>query len=443
MRCNLTAVREAQSTFEDTVTWLKDCRALPDDVDTKARLLLLDTFGCILAGLRHGEVRQFARALAAAFPGDVQWPGSDVRLGPAGAAALGAAAACWDEACEGNAQAHGRPGLPVVPCLLALAAQRNATLGDLLLALATGYEVGARAGEAWRIPAGLHVDGSWHSLAAAAGTARFISGGDAIGPAIEAAACQIPASLYLPITVGSVVRNAYVAHAALLGLLAAATAEAKFVSPTGALEEARRRVLRASEPARVTPAGEWMLRDGYLKLYAGVRHTHYGVEAALRLRARHAFALDDIRAITLTIYEEAIRYCGNRAPRSAIQAQFSLSYAIAAALRLGDLGPDAYDVLTDPAVSRLEQRVTISPDPTRAGRGAHLAIEAGTQTFSEDVDAVLGDPARPMTASDIVGKFLRYAQPTLDQARAAAVVRLLTEGGHEQPVAHLFTLKAQ
>jgi 2-methylcitrate dehydratase PrpD len=277
---------EHEPTLATTVRWLAGVASLPADVEAKARLLLLDTLGCLIAGLRHPEVRQLGRALQPAFPGDVAWSGSEIALGPAGAAALGGAAACWDEACEGNASAHGRPGLPVVPALLALVRQRDTSLGDLLLALATGYEIGTRAGQAWRITPGLHVDGSWHSLGVAAAVARMIAGADAIQPAIETAACQIPASLYLPVTVGSVVRNTYVSHAALLGILAAAAAEAGLDAPPGALEEGRCRVLGATQAAQVTPPGEWTIRDGYLKPFAAVRHTHYGVEAALRLR-RH------------------------------------------------------------------------------------------------------------------------------------------------------------
>jgi len=368
---------ERDSTLADAVSWLTRCGTLPADVEAKARLLLLDTLGCLLAGLRHPEVQQFGRALRLAFPGDVAWPRSDIRLGPAGSAALGAAAACWDEACEGHASAHGRPGLPVVPALLALSANRDTGLADLLLALVTGYEIGTRAGEAWRITPGLHVDGSWHSLGVAAAVARLTSGPKSIQPAIEAAACQIPASLYLPVAVGSVVRNTYVSHAVLLGMLSAAAAEAGFDMPHGALEEGRRRVLRATEAAQVAPAGEWTIRDGYLKPFAAVRHTHYGVEAALRIRRHPNFSWDKVRGITLRTYEEATRYCGNRAPRTAIQAQFSLSYAIAAALVLGDLGPNAYDDVGDPIIKRLEQRVVVEADQTRLRRGARVTIDIG------------------------------------------------------------------
>ena len=432
---------ERNSTLAEAVAWLARCDALPADVEAKARLLLLDTFGCLLAGLRHPEVRQFGHALRPVFPGDVAWPKSDIRLGPAGSAALGAAAACWDEACEGNASAHGRPGLPVVPSLLALTANRDTALADVVVALVTGYEIGTRAGQAWRIPPGLHVDGSWHSLAVAGAVARLMSGPRAIQPAIEAAACQLPASLYLPITVGSSVRNTYVSHAVLLGMLSAAAAEAGFDMPRGALEEGRRRVLQAADFAEVTPAGEWTIRDGYLKPFAGVRHTHYGVEAALRIRRRREFSLDKVRHISLQTYEEATRYCGNRAPVSAIQAQFSLSYAIAAALALGDLGPEAYaDLGPDTAIARLEKLVVVGVDPHRVGRGATLTIDIGTSTLSENVDKVAGDPTWPMSAEEVVTKFSRYAEPTLGVQCVRDLTGFFLEGDLAQPARNCFAI---
>lgn len=430
----------SSATLEDTVVWLARSDALPADVEAKARLLLLDTFGCLLAGLQHPDVQKFARALCVAFPGDTAWPSSDAKLSPAGLAALGAAAACWDEACEGNASSHGRPGLPVVPTLLALAATRDTSLADLLVALTTGYEIGTRAGEAWRIPAGWHVDGGWHSLGVAAAAARLISGPNVIQPAIEAAACQIPASLYLPITAGSVLRNTYPAHAALLGMMSAAAAEAGFDMPRGALEEGRRRVLQTTTPAPIAPTGHWTILDGYLKPFAAVRHTHYGVEAALRLRRNPAFALENIRAIKLKIYPEAVQYCGIRAPRNAIQAQFSLAYAVAAALKLGDLGPEAYRDVSDATLVRLERRVEVEADPSRVRRGATLTLDLGGNSVSETVDDVVGDASRPMSRAEAVAKFHRYAEPALGWQRAEAVAAFIVEGDGAKPARQCFAL---
>jgi 2-methylcitrate dehydratase PrpD len=432
---------DAKPTLAEAVDWLSQCAALPRDVEAKARLLLLDTLGCLVAGLTHPEVQKFGQALRLAFPGDVAWPASDIRLGPAGLAALGAAAACWDEACEGNASSHGRPGLPVVPALLVFAASHETTLGDLLLALTTGYEIGTRAGEAWRIPAGWHVDGGWHSLAVAAAVARMTSGPNRIQPAIEAAACQIPASLYLPITMGSVLRNTYPAHAVLLGMMAAAAAEAGFAMPDGALEEGRCRVLHATVAATVAPVGHWTILDGYLKPYAAVRHTHYGVEAALRLRKHANFALERISAITLDIYPEAVQYCGMRAPRTAIQAQFSLSYAIAAALVLGDLGPDAYADVGHPGITRLERLVTVEANPSRLRRGAKLSIDLGGTIFTESVDDIAGDLANPMTRDQVTEKFKRYTDGALGRPRTQALVSFILDGNGDEPARKCLSLE--
>jgi 2-methylcitrate dehydratase PrpD len=424
---------DVKPTLAEAVTWLSRCEALPRDVEDKVRLLLLDTFGCLLAGLSHPEVRRFGEALRLTFPGDATWPGSDIRLGPAGLAALGAAAACWDEACEGHAPSHGRPGLPVVPALLALTASRETTLGDLLLALATGFEIGSRAGEAWRIPAGWHVDGGWHSLGVAAAVARMTAGVSKIEPAIEAAACQIPASLYLPITAGSVLRNTYPAHAVLLGIMAAAAANAGFAMPRGALEEARRRVLQASGAAAVAPAGQWTILDGYLKPYAAVRHTHYGVEAALQLRRRPNFSVRKINAIKLDIYPEAVQYCGNTAPRTAIQAQFSLSYAIAAALVLGDLGPEAYADVGSPTITRVERCVTIEANPNRHQRGAELSIDLDGTIITESVDDIPGDVSNPMRIDQVIAKFRRYTEPILGQQRVKALMSFILHADRSKP----------
>jgi 2-methylcitrate dehydratase PrpD len=170
-----------------------------------------------------------------------------------------------------------------------------------------------------------------------------------------------------------------------------------------------------------------------------VRHTHYGVEAALRLRQHRAFSLEKIEVIRLQTYAEAVQYCGNRAPRTAIQAQFSLSYAIAAALVLGDLGPNAYEDVGDPTIRRLEQRVVVEADPTRLRRGAQLTIAFGGKSLTESVDDIAGDPAMPMTEDQTVAKFRRYVEPILGETDAGSLVRFFLEGDPAQPARKCFT----
>jgi 2-methylcitrate dehydratase PrpD len=397
---------------------------LPGPVESKARLLLLDSLGCILAGFGHPEVLGLNHALATAFPGTLALPGMARPLAPAGLAALTAAAMCFDEACEGLAEAHGRPGLPVVPVVLALGASHP--LGVVLDALVAGYEAGARAGILWRIRPGMHVDGSWHALGAAVAAARLM-GLDTTEAAAAAhhAACQVPFSLYLPIARGMTARNLYPAHAALLGVLCAAGQKAGMAAPPDALIEARRLALGLADPPPAIGHDRMLILDAYLKPFAAVRHVHYAVAAALALRP---WITGAISAVRLDTYAEALRYCANRAPHTPIAAQFSLSFGIAAALVTGDLAPDAYRRIGDAELERIEAMVQLAEDAaltTTGGRGATLTVTTDNGQFQHQVTQVAGDPTLPMTEAEIVGKFHRYAGPTLGGASEPVVQAVL------------------
>jgi 2-methylcitrate dehydratase PrpD len=397
--------------FSEVIAWAFDGPPDGGAAAAKARLLLLDSLGCALAGLGHARVQGFARAMGGTV------------------APVLATATCWDEANEGLARAHGRPALPVAPLAL-VARAKGAAPRRALAAFAIGYEVAARAGEIWRIRPGMHVDGSWHSLGAAACAARLLDlDADGVARAVRIAACQIPFSLYAPIAAGMDGRNTYPAHAVLLGQLAAAAAAAGMDAPEEGFGIARGLALGGPQ-ARMTPPGRWLLEEAYIKPFAGVRHAHYAAAAALALRDRVPAMPGRIELAT---YAEALRYAGNRAPRAAIAAQFSLSWAVAAALAQGDLGPAAYTdaALADPRLRALEQRVILVEDTalTAAGRrGATLTVDGA----AEAVTGVTGDPDRPMSEAEAIAKFGRFATPALGEAGVArAIAAILHDGPAE------------
>src|SRR5476649_539966 len=215
-----------EAPLAEVLEWLFGTRP-PGAVETKARELLLDTFGCVIAARRHPEVLAFGEKLQAADPGSA-----------ASAAAVFAAAACWDEACEGSARAHVRPGLPVLAACNALSRIKPHPYQEVLCAYIVGYELVGRIGESMRVGPGMHVDGAWPCFGVAAAVVRLL-GGDARQAlaAVRIAACQMPFALYLPVAAGANARNTYLSHAAQLGMLAGSAALAGFVAPAGALEE--------------------------------------------------------------------------------------------------------------------------------------------------------------------------------------------------------------
>lgn len=396
---------------------LHAAQAATAEADAQARRLLVDTVGCALAGRHAEEVRRLEAMLGACEPGDFSFPGGPSLGVQAGAQVL-AMAATWDEACEGHALAHGRPGVPLVAALLPLALKRGASLGEFVDAFVLGYEVGARCGAWLRIRPGMHVDANWPALGVAAGVARLLGlGAEGIVQAIDVAACQLATSLYLPVAQGRTARNTYLGHSASLGLQAAFASAAGIDAPAGAL--AHYADTHAAASAQPLPdAATLLLGDAYLKPFAAVRHVHYGATAARHIRARLADDTSGVRRIVLRVYNEAIVYCGNRAPRTPIQAQFSLSFGVAAMLRFGDVDPSVYAAprFDDAELRRLEALVELQTDAdltARQQRGATLTVtldgDGDGGTHEHSVGTIAGDAAHPLDRAALAAKFTQYA----------------------------------
>lgn len=419
-------------------------KQVPAHVTAKARHLLLDTLGCVLSGRTAPPVRQFEQLLGTIDPGTFRFP-SGPCLSSTAAASVAAMASAWDEGCEGLPYAHGRPALALIAALMPVALQREATLDQLLHSLITGYEVGARAGGWLRIAPGMHVDGNWPAVGAAAGAAHLMGLTPAAQwNAVSIAACQLPTSLYLPIRTGDDARNTYPAHAATLGLQSAIASAAGITAPDQALLDYARDHARpdgrpAPEPTR------WMILESYFKPHAGVRHAHYGLEAAMRIRARLGGRSDRITGAHLRIYPEASIYAGNRDPQAPITAQFSLSLGVAAGLRFGAMDPDLFrgDQLNDAELRRLESLVTIEPVEALGAdgqRAAELAVQAGSDRFTEAIDELDGSPSRPMSPERVAEKFVRYSTETVGAQQAHQFARELTDSPGTVRFARLWQL---
>lgn len=432
---------ELSANVATTVDWLAQLQLkVHPQVEQRARWLLLDTLACAAAGFSAAEPANYAMRLQALAPGPVTWPGSRAGLSAVAAASVLPMAACWHEACEGLARAHGRPGLHAVPVAAALGRQHGLALGEVLEAIVWGYEVGGRAGEAMRIRAGLHVDGSWGSLAAVAAAARALRlQREACVEALAAAACQLQVSLYAPVRAGRTVRNTYVGHAASQAVLLTQAIAAGIRAPVDVFDQAAAQLGDPPADGSARPwcaPGEFLILQGYLKPFAGVRHVHYAVEAARAWRRAHgtqARGTRGIRAIVLETYPEAITYCGNRAPRLPLQAQFSLSYATAHALLHGGLGPEAYrdEALDDPELQRLEALVELrAADRSGAhvdARGARLRVVDEDGEVACEVDRVAGDPGLPFDAAQVRDKALSYLAPVIGVAAAERLARFVLD----------------
>jgi len=406
-----------------------------------ARRLLLDTLACTVAGLRKVDLQYLCSS-----DSRPSFLGTNSTLGPTEAAYVVALAACADEACEGLAFAHGRPGLHAVAAAIGAALRTDAILDALLDAISASFEFGGRMGGLFRAKPGIHVDGTWGLVAATVAARRLFNNpdGEALASAASAALCQMATSLYLPVSQGADVRNSYSGHAASAGVLLAASLATGMTVPANAVENAGGFALNRDDTAWLEP-GRRLLLEGYLKPYPSVRHTHYGVEAARSWWQAHQPELPGaISAVTLEIYPEAVTYCGNRAPVSAIMAQFSLSYTLAYTLARGDLTPAAYEdrVLQRSDIAALERLIQIKPIDAFGENGqrkARLTIKSDGSEWSQEIEQVPDDTAQPLTDDALTAKTRTYCLDRLGAVRTEKLILDILSGPGDQPVRTLLT----
>ena len=435
--------------------WWQCDQPTVQNLDLHLRRLILDTVACAIAGLQTRELTSFERARAVSSPGNVVFPGGTQALNASAAASVGAMAACWFEFCEGHELAHGRPGLHVVPLALTLGAALEKSYDEVLRATLIGYEVGARAGIAMRIRRGLHVDGTWGVLGATAAAAYLLGlTAERATAAVGIAASQISTSLYRPVAAGMTARNTYVARAMEDALLFAQAAAAGIDAADDTLAIAAAEL--AGDPG-LKASWQWpsvdtsLLLQGYLKPYAAVRHAHYGIAAAQQWRREQsaqdpqlelASQAERIERVTLTVYPEALQYCGNRAPQSMIQAQFSLSYAVSRVLAGYDITPAAYSqaALHDPLASRIERDMSVIETREFSRRAARLRVDTDGASFVTTVDRVDGDPDQPMTSEAVLGKAVGLISSSVACVDAGSFSRRWLEASSDTPVRNLLDL---
>jgi len=159
--------------------------------------------------------------------------------------------------------------------------------------------------------------------------------------------------------------------------------------------------------------------------------THACIDAALALIARHVINPDQIRDITVYGGQSVYGLCQppevKRAPRTIIDAQFSVPWVVATALVKGKVTVDDF---TNEAIKRqeiLNVAGRLEPAMSRHGvgpGGVIITMKDGTE-YTEEVEHCLGSVERPMTFEDCIKKFRECAACSIKPLPADTVDKVI------------------
>ncbi|MDQ3215588.1 MAG: MmgE/PrpD family protein [Pseudomonadota bacterium] len=410
---------------------------LPTAVVLQAQRCLLDLIGVAAAGSRTP-----AAAIVNAYA-STQLGGGDRsarilfdgrRAGLAGAAFAGATTIDAFDAHDGHVLTKGHAGVAVLPALLAYLDGGVGSRIDgreFLTCIVIGYEIATRAGIALHATvADYHCSGAWNALACAALGGRWLEFDDQrMRHALGIAEYLGPRGQILRVCATPTMLKDGSGWGAQVGVSAALLASDGFTgAPALTVEREDARAFWSDLGTR------WRIREQYFKAYPVCRWAQPATEAALSLKRTHDVGEADIVAISIESFREAIDLGSQcAAPMTTDEAQYSLPYAVAAALVYERIGAAEVEstALRDPRITRLLETTTLANDaefsrrfPAERWARVRITLGDGRILVSEPTRA-RGNPENPLADDELHTKYRELTEPVLGEQRSVRIEALV------------------
>jgi 2-methylcitrate dehydratase PrpD len=338
------------------------------------------------------------------------------------------------------------PAGPVASAALALAEHVGSSGRQLIDALVLGIDVACRVGNMvypQHYDRGWHITGTTGMLGAAAACARLLGlDTDRTTMALGIAASQ-PTGVREQF--GSMTKAFHPGAAARAGLTAALMAKHGYTASARAIEAPRGLAQTYStkyEWNEISDAlGErFEISFNAYKPFACGVVIHPAIDGCVQLRDMHRLRPDDIARIDLDVHPLVLELTGVKAPRTGLEAKFSVYHACAAGMLFGRAGEaefsDALVVRGDVTALRDRIHATVDASIAEDAAGVTVTLTDG-RTLHVFVAHAIGSLDRPMSDADLERKFHDLVDPVLDTTRARDLVRILDDIGAAPDVRQL------
>ena len=164
-----------------------------------------------------------------------------------------------------------------------------------------------------------------------------------------------------------------------------------------------------------------------LKPWPTCRYIHPGIELVLDILEKEGIGPEDIEKITFKSAEFVCSPPYNEPkPREMWDGFWSVPWGIALAILGVEPGPDWWDKarFEDPVILSLAKKIKVEPLPeaTKAfkkrgieGLVGEVEVKVKGRVFKKKTEGVKGDPLRPMTEQEIIGKFKSLSRNVIDE----------------------------
>lgn len=415
--------------------------SIPETVKRQAKLCVLDTVGCILAGSRTEE----AQLILACEPGT----GNDVAAiyGTPHRRALREAVRVngyLGDVLELNDLIGGHASIGNVSAALALGEVQRVSGAKVLEAVVRGIEVTSRIYDAVYsslrryTEMGLVPVGIPSTIGVATAAAHLLDlNNDQTLNALSIAgglAGWCPAEVIFG-RGGSVKPMLFGAQPGDVGVVAAQYARAGMSGPVNLLDGKVGYFATASTHGHFDPTawdGRWALDQPRRKLHACCGYLHAPIDALNKIRREHGQTALDKGTIQVRVAPYVADVVSKeRMPDSSNDSRFHLQYCLAlvacgASVILPEHSIEVSRQLQREEVVEAMRRITVIQDP-EISHYHHCKVEvadsAGTIAV-QTVTAPRGSPQEPLVDEDVIAKFQMLAEPVLGLERTQEVISI-------------------